>query len=122
MGLDLDEDAQQRLDIRRGEHRVWPLRSDISERRLVKPSRLQDSALGETGDHEVDEVQLVSAQRPAGEEVLEGCGCRLPVETDKGTDEQPEAAGLLRRTVEVLLVGDPRLQQEALELADVSAG
>lgn len=66
-------------------------------------------------------MQLVGTQRPASEEVLESCGGSLAIETDKGTDEQPEAAGLLRRAVEVTLVGDARLQQEALELADVTA-
>ena len=71
-------------------------RAGLHEPHLVAVRPGSVTPLGEPADHEVDEVQLPGAQRPAGNEVLKGCGRGLPVETDKGTDEQPEAGRLLK--------------------------
>ena len=78
------------------EHALHAVRVEVGERALVEKLRVHQPPLGQVVDDHVQELQLIGAERPIGDELAEGPLGRLPIKPDQGANEPAEPAGLLQ--------------------------
>src|SRR5574337_746507 len=113
------KNLHQLAHIGRPEQAIRYMRCEIGEWRLIEPRRLQHAALGQVIENQIDELDLVRAQRLAvdepGERLLHGCA----IHADQRAHEQPEAAGVFRSAPDRVRRARATLREQAFKFAQV---
>ena len=96
-GLDLAQDSHQPNRVGLLEHALHSKTVEVGERRLVEQFRVHDSPFGQMIDHQIEELELIGRELPAGKEVRKRALGSLPVEPDQASDELRQPAIGLER-------------------------
>lgn len=84
---DTSQNRYQLCGIALTEEAFMTKRGEVGERRLIQSCRIHQTALDETIDDQVQELNLVAVELAPGEEIGKGFLRRPSVETDEPMDE-----------------------------------
>jgi len=121
-GFDGFEDGEDGVDFGRWEEAVDAFGAEVDEGGGVEEFGVEEAAVGDMVDEQVEELDLVSGGGAAGEELVEGGFGDGAVEAGEGAEEEAEAVTNFAGVGEVAFGADAFGDEEAFDLLEVSDG